>query len=167
MDLSLTQAERKNLKLAFKILKEWRDKLHIDPIWTIRVEVYNSEEAEEGMDVAFFNLSNAEYFVVVLSLSNDLMLFEEEDFVEAMHDIACHELVHLSSGDFYRTAQLSAGDNEQMQKELRYKYEQFTSRMQKAFMDMHRKVEKIEKSLKKAKASLKKIDVPVEKETEE
>lgn len=142
MDLSLSQTEKRNLKLAFKILKEWREKLHTDPIWTIRIEVYNTEEVEEGMDAAFLNLSNAEYFVVTLSLSNDLMLSKKEDFVETMNNIACHELIHLSSGDFYRTAQLSAGDNEQMQKELRYKYEQFTSRMQKAFMDMHRKSRK-------------------------
>lgn len=162
MDLLLTQVERKNLKLAFKIIKEWRKRLYIDPIWTVNIEIYNGEEADED-NIAFINLSNAEYFVITLFLSNELMLMEERDFTKTINDVVCHELVHLVSGDFYRTAQLAAGDNEEIQKEIKYKYEQFTSRIQIAFTDVYKRVEKLEELLK----AMKTVENNLENGTEE
>lgn len=153
MDLSLSQAEKKNLKLAFKILKKWREILHIDPIWKLNVEIYNSEEVDDGMDAAYLNLADAEYFTAILSLSNDLMMLEEEDFIDTLNAVACHELVHLSCVDFYRTAQLAAGDNLEMKKELKYRFEQITSRMQRAFVDMQNRINKLEEVSKKKSSS--------------
>jgi hypothetical protein len=153
MDLSLSKLEKKNLKLVHKIIKKWREILHIDPIWEIVVEVYNSEEVEERLDAAFLNLADAEYYTAILSLSNEIMMLEGEDFTDTLNDVACHELVHLSCTDFYRTALLAANENVEMRKELRYRFEQITSRMQRAFMEMQSKINELEESLKKERAN--------------
>jgi hypothetical protein len=70
-----------------------------------------------------------------------------------LNDVACHELVHLSCTDFYRAALLAANENVEMRKELRYRFEQITSRMQRAFMEMQSKINKLEESLKKEKSN--------------
>ena len=61
-----------------------------------------------------------------------------------MNDIVCHELIHLATIDFFRTARLAAAENEEMQSELEYKFEQFTSRLQRAFSAANDKIEELE-----------------------
>jgi uncharacterized protein YdeI (YjbR/CyaY-like superfamily) len=68
------------------------------------------------------------------------MKLSESDFKKAVNEVLCHELIHLVMIDFMRTAQLAADEDQVLQDELRYKFEQYTTRMQRAFMDLDKKV---------------------------
>jgi hypothetical protein len=134
MDFTLTRREKRFLKLAEDIVARWRAVLHLDPLWKISLDVFDDSEIPEAL--ARIDASTTEYYMATIELSCSLFELKEARFVSKMNEIACHELLHLVMVDFFRTAQLAATESEEMLKELRYKYEQFTSRLQRAFSDM-------------------------------
>lgn len=134
MDFTFSKKERRLLQLAENIVEEWKAILHLDPLWTIHIDVF--DDIDNPGALARVDASNTEYYVATIELSYSLFEFKEKQFVLKMNEIACHELLHLATVDFFRTAQLAAAENEEMLKELRYKYEQFTARLQKAFVEM-------------------------------
>lgn len=138
MDLSFSKKEKKILRLAEKTIKRWRGLLHIDPLWTIYLDVFDDEEMPSAF--ARIDASSTEYYIATIELSYSTLQMEEDDFLKKIDDIICHELLHLVMIDFFRTAQVAAGEREEMQRELKYKYEQFTSRLQRAFMDIYKKI---------------------------
>jgi len=138
MDLSFSRQEKKILKLTEKTIKKWRSILYIDPLWNIYIDVFDDEEMP--LALARVDASSTEYYMATIELSYSMLQMVEEEFMEKIDDIICHELLHLVMIDFFRTAQVAAGESEEMHKELKYKYEQFTSRLQRAFMDMYKKV---------------------------
>ena len=135
MDLNFTKKERKLLKIAEEIIEKWRVILHLDPLWNIDLTIFDDEAIPGAF--ARVDASATEYFFATIELSYDVLQLKEEDFEKKMNEAACHELLHLVMVDFFRSAQLVAGENAVMQDELKYKYEQFTSRLQKAFVELY------------------------------
>lgn len=122
------------IKFIRKVVSKWRKILHLDPIWTISIELADADVM--GGAFARVDTSNSEYYVAVMEVNAAIFTSEEEEFEFLINEIVCHELVHLVMIDFVRSAQVAAGDNDSMHAELMYKYEQFTSRLQKAFMGL-------------------------------
>jgi len=122
------------VKFIRKIVSKWRKILHLDPIWTISIELIDADVM--GGAFARVDTSNSEYYVALMEINAAIFVSEEEEFEFLINEIVCHELVHLVMIDFVHSAQVAAGDNESMHAELTYKYEQFTSRLQKAFMGL-------------------------------
>ncbi|MFA5048228.1 MAG: hypothetical protein WC516_04370 [Patescibacteria group bacterium] len=135
MDLNFTKKERKLLKLAEEIIDKWRDILHLDPLWSIDLTIFDDDTTPGAF--ARVDASTTEYFFATIEISYSMLQLREEDFEAKMNEAACHELLHLVMVDFFRSSQLVAGENEAMQNELKYKYEQFTSRLQKAFIQLY------------------------------
>jgi len=144
MEYVLTKRDRQLLKSAEKLIKKWRKNLQLDPLWTIGVEIIDDEEMDGA--VARVDTSNSEYYVAVIEITNALLHLPEDKFLQTINELVCHELVHLVMIDFFRTAQLAAGNKDTLVKELRYKYEQFTSRFQRAFVDLDKQVIKSKES---------------------
>jgi hypothetical protein len=119
-------------------MKKWRSHLKLDPIWAIEFKFADPEEMNGSF--AIVNADNAEYYSATIYLSDLLMKLSESDFKKAVNEVLCHELIHLVMIDFMRTAQLAADEDQVLQDELRYKFEQYTTRMQRAFMDLDKKV---------------------------
>jgi len=129
---------RTKIKLINKIVDKWRKILYLDPIWVVSVEFADVEEM--GGALARVDTSNSEYYVAVMEVTESLLQLDEDEFDPIINEIACHELIHLLLIDFVRSAQLVAGENEAMHNELRYKYEQFTSKLQRAFMNLNEQI---------------------------
>jgi len=116
-----------------------------------------------GGAFARVDTSNSEYYVAVMEINAAIFTSEEEEFVFLINEIVCHELVHLVMIDFVHSAQVAAGDNESMHDELRYKYEQFTSRLQKAFMGLDDLITSLQEEAMKAGQELASVDDGKEK----
>ena len=123
---------RRFMDLAEDIIQEWRDILYLDPIWRIYIETFENEELAFGR----LDTSGAAYFMATIEIAESAFGLSEEKFVKNMNNMISHELVHLAAIDFYRTALLSVGDDEKLKNELIYRYEQFTTRLQRAFIDL-------------------------------
>lgn len=134
MDLNFNKKEKKLLKIADEFVDKWRKILNLDPLWELDISVFDDEMMPGAL--ARVDVSGAEYFMATIELSYDMLDMKEDEFKEKINEVICHELLHVVSIDYYRTAQLSAGENDAIQKELRYRYEQFTSRLQKTFTDL-------------------------------
>ena len=139
-------SERKLLSIARSLIKKWKSILLLDPIWSILVEVQYEEEMDGA--VGRIDTGRVEYFSATIEISDVLMYFEEEDMLHILETLICHELIHLVMVDFFRTAKLAAGKSKEMHEEINYKYEQFTSRLQQAFLKLNDKNEKVFKKLK-------------------
>lgn len=135
MDLNFSKKEKRMLKMAEEIVEKWREILHLDPLWSINLTIFD----DDTMPGAFARVdaSTTEYFFATIEISYSMLQLYDEDFEYKMNEAACHELLHLVMVDFFRSAQLVAGENEAMQNELKYKYEQFTSRLQKSFINLY------------------------------
>jgi uncharacterized protein YdeI (YjbR/CyaY-like superfamily) len=120
------------------LMKKWRNYLKLDPIWVIEFKFIDSEEMNGSF--AMVNADNSEYYAASVYLSDLLTKLPETEFKNAVNEVLCHELIHLVMIDFMRTAQLAADEDQVLQDELRYKFEQYTTRMQRAFMDLDKKV---------------------------
>ena len=140
MEYILTKKDKQLVRLVEKIIKKWKKNLQIDPLWHIEVVIVDDEEMEGA--IARVNSSSSEYFTASIEITNGLLYLPEDKFLSTIDDFVCHELVHLVSIDFYRTALLAVGENHTLAKELKYRYEQFTSRLQKAFVEMEKQVVK-------------------------
>lgn len=138
----INKSDRIRTKFIKKVILKWRKALLLDPIWLISIDIIDTEI----MDRAFARVdtSNAEYFVATLEISDTLLQLDDKEFEFVINEVACHELIHLVMIDFVRSAQLVAGNNKKMCDELRYKYEQFTSRFQRAFMGLDEHIGKLE-----------------------
>jgi len=133
---------RSRRKFITKVINKWKKVLLLDPIWLLSIDMVDSEEM--GQAFARVDTSNAEYYVATLEISDVLMGLDDKEFEFVINEVACHELIHLVMIDFVHSAQLLAGNNKKMCDELRYKYEQFTSRFQRAFMGVDEYIEKLE-----------------------
>jgi ribosomal protein L29 len=149
--LTLSREDKRLVKIIENVVKKWKKQLQLDHLWNIEIEVVDSEEMEGA--VARVDTSNSEYFVATIEVTHALLQLPQERFFTTINEVVFNELVHLVMIDFYRTAQLAAVDNEKISKELRYKYEQFTSRFQRAFVDLDKQT---------AKATVKKIIITTE-----
>ena len=134
MEYVLSAKDKKLLKVAKDTMQKWRKILHIDDMWEIDVEVIDGEEME---GYARLSLSTAEYYITSIELSHYLLTIDEDKFKSKMEVIMCHELIHLVAIDFYRTARIAAEESEGLQEELRYRYEQFTARLQRSFISIN------------------------------
>jgi len=141
MEFALTKKEKQLLRISEKIIKKWRKYLQLDPLWTINIEMLDGEEMEGA--IARVDTSNSEYFVANIEITDALLDLPDEKITNAINEMICHELVHLVMIDFYRTAELFTNGKEDLIKELKYKYEQFTSRFQKAFVDLDKQLERL------------------------
>lgn len=135
MDLNFSKKEHRLLDIAESIIDEWREILHLDPLWRIDVNIFDDESIPGAY--ARVDASTTEYFFATIEISYDMLQMKEADFIVKMNDAAAHELLHLLMIDYHHSAVLAAGDNEAMREELKYKYEQFTSRLQRAFVDLY------------------------------
>jgi hypothetical protein len=132
MDLLLSKQELKTLEKAQDIVEEWRSILNIDPIWDIQVRVlFRSDMAGRR---AFINLTRASKYIADIVI--DYGLLAQEDFIIEMEEIAAHELLHVVTEDFMRTAILAAGNNKKLAEELRHKCEQLINRLEKSVWDL-------------------------------
>jgi hypothetical protein len=134
MEFILSDDDRRLLELADRIVEKWRSIMNIDPIWKIDLVVCLSESMEESL--AHINMSQAANYRADIKLDYDLLSLDDSEFLSEIERVLCHELIHLMSEDFARTAMLAAGNDRKLAKELRHKYEQFTSRLQKTLMDL-------------------------------
>jgi hypothetical protein len=125
---------KKRLNLIKSIIRKWRKILFLGDIWDINIIV--DEELEENV-IAAVDISNAEYYKVDLLISPDIFNLDEKFFVKEIETILVHELSHLISMDFMRTALLFSRNNEQKM-EIKYKCEKLTSRLQKIFINLEK-----------------------------
>lgn len=124
--MKLTADERKAKRVFEREVKRWLGILLIDPIWTIRVDVAEDEDMERGD--ANVDIGTAEYYMARLNISKGLLALRGKELEAAAVNVACHELLHIATADYQRASLVAAGDNAQMQEELRYRYEQLVSR---------------------------------------
>jgi hypothetical protein len=118
------------------LIKKWSKILLLDPLWNITVEFYEDLDMENAL--ARLDTSMSEYYKAILEISSDLFLIEVELFKKKMDSIICHELLHILMLDFYRASVLMA-ENEKIKNELRYRYEQTTTRLQNSFINLIKK----------------------------
>ena len=118
------------------LIKKWSKILLLDPLWNTTVEFYEDLDIENAL--ARLDTSMSEYYKAILEISSDLFLIEVELFKKKMDSIICHELLHILMLDFYRASVLMA-ENEKIKNELRYRYEQTTTRLQNSFINLIKK----------------------------
>jgi len=134
MEILLSENDQRLLKLAHRVLEQWRAILNIDPIWKIGIEVLPNDEIEGSM--THIDMSRAAVYGAKVCVDYDFFLCDDDVFLTEMERVFSHELIHLVAEDFMRTAVLAAGHNRKLVKELRHKYDQFTSRLQKTLTDL-------------------------------
>lgn len=132
MEILLSEDDHKLLDLAYKIVEKWRTIMNVDPIWQITIQVV--KDMDES--IAFLKMTHAANYRAKICIHYDLFSNEEATFLSEIELIVCHELLHLVTEDFMRTALLAAGYNRKLIDELRYKCEQFTSRLQKTILNL-------------------------------
>ena len=140
MENRLSKENKQLLKITEKSVKKWRTTLQLDPLWDISVEILDDDIMEGA--IARVDTSNSEYFVATIEVSTDLSYLPKEKLPDTINEMVCHELIHIVMIDLFRTMQLLAGKKENWSQELRYKYEQFTSRFQRAFVDLDKQLSK-------------------------
>lgn len=131
--MKLTAGERKAKRCFEREIKRWRRILLIDPIWTFQVVVAEDEDMEQGD--ANVDIGTSEYYIARISLSRGMLSLENDELEMTATNVAAHELLHIATADYQRAALVAAGDNVQMQEELRYRYEQLVSRFSMILMD--------------------------------
>ena len=137
MEVVLSPQDRKVLSKANALVKKWSKILCLDPIWNVEVSLLTNEEMENGL--ARIDTGSSEYYEVVIEINHLLSKLDDDLLNEELETAICHEMVHLVLIDFFRTAQIAVGDRDILLKELIYKYEQITSRLQKSFLSLIRK----------------------------
>lgn len=137
--MKLTSEERRAKRVFEREIKRWCKILLIDPIWSIRANIIEDEEMGGGD--ASVDIGTAEYYVANLNIARCLLSLEEEELSFTAANVACHELLHIATADFQRAALVAAGENNQMQEELRYRYEQLVSRFSIILLDLAEKKE--------------------------
>jgi hypothetical protein len=128
---------KKFFKMADSIIAKWRKILHVDPIWKIHTDIIDDAESPA---LARIDTSNAEYYAASIEFSENLLSADIDIIMPVIEEVVSHEIIHLVLLEFFRTAQIAAGKNQVIHRELLYKYEQFTSRLQKAFCELEEKV---------------------------
>jgi len=132
MEILLSQDEQFLLEKAYDILEKWRNIMNVDPMWTIKIQPVNNLEES----LAFLSMTRAANYQAKICVNYDVFSYHAETFMSEMELIMCHELIHLVTEDFMRTAMLAAGYNRKLIDELKYKYEQLTSRLQKTILSL-------------------------------
>jgi hypothetical protein len=131
--MKFTAGERKAKRCFEREIKRWRRILLIDPIWTFQVVVAEDEDMEQGD--ANVDIGTSEYYIARISLSRGMLSLENDELEITATNVAAHELLHIATADYQRAALVAAGDNVQIQEELRYRYEQLVSRFSMILMD--------------------------------
>lgn len=164
--MKLTPSEKKARRCFEREIKRWRRILLIDPIWTFQVSIAEDEDMEQGD--ASVDIGTSEYYLARINISRGMLSLENEDLVIAATNVACHELLHIATADYQRSALVAAGDNVQMQEELRYRYEQLVSRFSMILMDFDEQFEEETKEESVCTEDAKSTEeVPAGKETME
>lgn len=117
--------EEEEIQKIHDLIEKWKKRLYINDIWeiTICLEEMNAKGA--------IDLKEAEYYRADLLINEQLLGNDKE-----IEEIVIHELVHLVATDFFRCAMMSA-KNDNIRDELRYKYEQFTTKLSKTLGDLN------------------------------
>ena len=131
--MKLTLDERKAKRVFEREIKRWRSILLIDPIWTIRITIAEDENMEHGD--ASIDIGTAEYYVTNINITRGLLSLKNVQLKMTATNVACHELLHIATADYQRAALVAAGENVQMQEELRYRYEQLVSKFSMILID--------------------------------
>jgi hypothetical protein len=126
--------EKRLFQIVKNSINKWKKILQMDPVWKIMISV--TDEEEMGNAFASVDTQSAEYYVAGIEFSSALMSLEEDKLKSVINDIVAHELLHIVQLDFFNTAKLCAGKNQSMHQELRYKYEQYTTRLQRSFVEL-------------------------------
>jgi hypothetical protein len=132
--MRLTAEERKAKRIFSKAVRRWYRILLIDPIWTVGVSIDEDETMDHGD--AYVDIGTAEYYMANIHVSRSLLSLPAQELEQVASSVMCHELLHVVTADFHRAALVAAGDNEKMQEELRYRYEQFVSRFSMILTDL-------------------------------
>jgi len=127
MELLLTKEDIKRLATVQAIIDDWRETLNVDPIWCIHVDVLPADQISNA--VAKIDLRAGAHYHAKFILNYDVFSSDEDMFEEEIHKAVAHELLHIITEDFMRTAIVAAGKNKELIQELRHKYEQFISRL--------------------------------------
>lgn len=129
MEYVLSDKEKLYLKAAQRVIEEWREVMEIDPLWEISTDIIEDEECN-GNAKGAVDIGSAQYYRAPILLCERIFELDEEEFMATLNDdIIPHELTHLVAVDFFRTALMIAGDNQEIKQELRYRYEQFVVRL--------------------------------------
>jgi hypothetical protein len=134
MATKLTSEERRARRVFDKAVRRWYRTLLIDPVWTVGVVVIEDEGMRHGD--AFVDLGSAEYYAANVHISRSLLSLPAKELERVASSVACHELLHVATADFQRGVLTATGDNEKMQEELRYRYEQLVSRFSMILTDL-------------------------------
>jgi hypothetical protein len=137
--MKLTAGERKAKRCFEREIRRWRRILLIDPIWTFQVSIAADEDMEQGD--ANVDIGTSEYYLARINISRGMLSLENGELEMAATNVACHELLHIATADYQRAALVAAGDNAQMQEELRYRYEQLVSRFSMILMGFDSQLE--------------------------
>lgn len=132
--MKLTAEERRARRVFDKAVRRWYRILLIDPVWTVGVAVNEDGEMEHGE--AYVDIGTSEYYMANVCIARSLLSLPAKELEKVASSVACHELLHIATADFQRASIVAAGDNEKMQEELRYRYEQLVSRLSMILMDL-------------------------------
>lgn len=130
----LTAEEKRAAKVFDRAVKRWYRTLLIDPVWNVGLVVLEPEEMDHGD--AYVDIGSSEYYTANVCISRNLLSLPPKELDKVASDVVCHELLHILTADFQRAAITATGDNEKMQEELRYRYEQVVSRLSMIMSDL-------------------------------
>lgn len=134
LSTKLTAEERRAARVFDKAVKRWYRTLLIDPVWNVGLVVLDQDEIKHGD--AYVDLGSSEYYTATICISRALLSLPPKELEKVASDVVCHELLHVLTADFQRAAITATGDNEKMQEEMRYRYEQVVSRLSMILSDL-------------------------------
>jgi len=132
--MKLTSEERRAKKVFDKAVRHWYRTLLIDPVWTVGVVV--DEDAEMEMGDAYVDIGTSEYYIADIHVARSLLSLSGKELEKIASNVACHELLHIATADFQRSALVATVDNEKMQEDMRYRYEQVVSKLTMVLVDL-------------------------------
>lgn len=139
--MSSRSERRKLLKILKSKIKKWRKILFIDPIWEIEINILDAEIMENSL--ARVDFTEEDYFRIFIDVNESILKYSDEEIDQIANRVACHELIHSVSSDFQRIAMVAVRKNKQLMEELRFRYEQFTTRLEKAFLKMDKELKNV------------------------
>lgn len=131
------------------MLEKWRKIYLLDPLW--RLDLFTFDDAEMPGAYARVDISTAEYYFASIEIAESTFEMKEDEFMEIVNEALAHELLHILLIDFFRTSQVCAGENQELLEELKYKYEQFTTRLAKSYTNLDAKIIEKDELLKEVK----------------
>lgn len=115
-------------------IERWREILMLDQIWRFTLDVLEDDELNN--QAAAVDLSKAEYYLARIMVARSQLSLSGDELRKTAKQTACHELVHVLTTDYQRAALSATSDNTPMRAEMRYRYEQLTSRLTEALLEL-------------------------------